>query len=1385
MKNRPRLLNLVLVFFFVFGALGVVPKTAQAATSDLFFSEYIEGSSNNKALEIYNGTGAAVDLGDYKVVLFSNGSSTPGNTLTWDAGTMLADGDVYVIANASAVTAISDEADITSTVTFYNGDDAIALQKASDDSNVDVIGVIGTDPGSSWGTEPVTTVEHTLIRKATICTGDTNGTDAFDPATEWDGYAQDYFDGLGSHTANCGVTVSDPKINEFVANHTGTDTNEYIEVYGDPSTDYSAYTLLHFEGDTSKGTIDSVLPVGTTDASGFWWTDYLNNEIENGTITLLLVKDFTGADGDDLDTNDDGYFDSTPWSMIVDSVAVSDGGSGDLVYGLPVLGPGFDGVSFTPGGASRIPDGYDTESVSDWMRNDYDGDGLPLDPLPGPADAGEAINTPGVGNDANGTSPEMPPVVSMTLPVNGAAGVPLDVNIEIAFSEVVNLAEGWFEINCTLSGVHAAVVDDSANPAIQLNPTTDFAEVETCTVTVYAAYVNDADTDDGTYDYMESDYSFSFNTLQYCGAEYTPIYDIQGAGLSTPLYGVTLATEGVVVGDFQEGGKNGFFIQDPAGDADALTSDGVFVYAPSAMDVSIGDLVRVEGTVGEYYDLTQISASQVFLCDAGMSLPEPAELSLPVTSLDDFEPYEGMYVTFPQDLVISEYFNYDRYGEIVLTSTRHLTPTAFVEPGAPAIAAAADYLLDRITLDDGSSYQNPDPAIHPNGLEFTTYNRFRGGDLVTNLTGVLDYSYDLYRVQPTQGADYTAVNARTEAPAIIEGDIKVASFNVLNYFTTIDVGDDICGPILFTDVFGEYGVDPGSAWGTDDYTTNDHTLVRKADVCSGDTNGLDDFDPALEWDSYLQNYIDDLGTHTTTCSFDDLIISEYIEGSSSNKAIEIYNGTGAAVDLSGYEVVLYSNGSLEPTNTQSWAPGTMLADGETYVIANASAIQGILDVADITSTVTYFNGDDVVSLQQAGTGGMECRGADTAEEFERQKIKIVEGLYAIDADIVGLMEIENDRPTLTPDYAVADLVAGLNAKYGSEVYGYVATGAIGTDAIKVALLYKLDTVTPVGDFAILDTSVDPRFLDDYNRPALAQTFMDNMVGESITVAVNHLKSKGSSCSAIGDPDLGDGQGNCNLTRLAAAQAEVDWLASDPTGTGVDKYLIIGDLNSYDKEDPIDAIKLGSDDAPGGGDDFYDMIYEINGEDAYGYVFDGQIGYLDYALVNENLYDFVADANFWHVNADEPDIIDYDMSFKADAQDALWEPNAYRASDHDPVIITLTFNQEPMAEDDAYETDQDVMLEVFADGVLENDIELNEYDEITLDLISGPMHGTLELHQDGSFTYIPDAGFFGTDSFEYLLIAIPPNSRTEFTDSAVVTITVNPAFKYYLPLWFKP
>jgi predicted extracellular nuclease len=761
-------------------AAGVVAfaAPAAAASGDLLISEYIEGSSNNKAIEIYNPSTASVNLATtgYALQQYSNGSASAGLTIPL-TGSVAAD-DVYVLAHGAANAALLAVADqVTGTTTgLFNGDDAVALVKNG--VIVDVIGQIGFDPGTEWGTGLNSTADNTLRRAAETCIGDTNGADAFDPAVGWTGFATDTFDGFGAHDADCALEP-------------------------------------------------------------------------------------------------------------------------------------------------------------------------PTDPDPGP------------------------------------------------------------------------VADCAATPVT--------------------------------------------------------IGSVQGSGAASPIQGQNVLIKGVVVGDFQStGGYDGYYVQD-GGDGDTATSDGVFVYAPGGTAVNVGESVSVAGAVKEQFGLTEIVAADVEVCPGGATIPEPTPLQLPAT-VEQREALEGMYVTLPQKLAIGETFEYGRFGTITLTNGRLDTPTAVVEPGAAAVALAAANLDNSITLDDGRSTQNPDPAIHPDGGTFTLEHSFRSGDLVQNATGVLDYRFDVWGVQPTEGADFTVGNPRPELPDV-GGDLKISSFNVLNYFTSID-----------------------------------------------------------------------------------------------------------------------------PTPTSS-------GDDDYY------------------------------------------RGADTAEEFQRQQDKIVSALAEIDADVFGLLEIENNGT------AVQALADALNARVGAGTYVPVTTGVIGTDAIATAIIYKPASVTPVGAHLLMTSAIDPAWSDERNRPGLTQRFASTETGEEFVVSVNHLKSKGSACAE--SPDLGDGQGNCSALRTAAATALTTWLNTTVAPDG--RAIVIGDLNSYDHEDAIDAFVAGG---------FTDLEKQFNGDHAYSYVFDGQLGYLDYALAQPALLADVSGASAWHINADEPSLIDYDMSFKLPAQDALWAPDPYRSSDHDPVIVGL-------------------------------------------------------------------------------------------------------------------
>jgi len=184
------------------------PMATRAATpTDLFISEYVEGSSSNKALELYNGTGTPVDLGAgaYAIDIYANGSPTVSVSLPLTG--VLADGDVFVVANPGADPLILLQADQQSSVISFNGNDAVVLRR--DVTTLDVIGQVGSDPGIEWGTDPTSTADNTLQRQPHIVAGDTNGADAFDPALEWIGFLLDTFDGLGTHAiASPAGTVS-------------------------------------------------------------------------------------------------------------------------------------------------------------------------------------------------------------------------------------------------------------------------------------------------------------------------------------------------------------------------------------------------------------------------------------------------------------------------------------------------------------------------------------------------------------------------------------------------------------------------------------------------------------------------------------------------------------------------------------------------------------------------------------------------------------------------------------------------------------------------------------------------------------------------------------------------------------------------------------------------------------------------------------------------------------------------------------------------------------------------------------------------------------------------------------------------------------------------
>ncbi|MEV4678249.1 ExeM/NucH family extracellular endonuclease [Actinomadura sp. NPDC049382] len=272
---------------------------------------------------------------------------------------------------------------------------------------------------------------------------------------------------------------------------------------------------------------------------------------------------------------------------------------------------------------------------------------------------------------------------------------------------------------------------------------------------------------------------------------------------------------------------------------------------------------------------------------------------------------------------------------------------------------------------------------------------------------------------------------------------------------------------------------------------------------------------------------------------------------------------------------------------------------------------------------------------------LDKRGADTAAEQERQLAKLTAALTGLDADVVGLMEVENNGDT-----AVKALVDRLNQRAGAGTYAWVRHPYPGTDEIHVALIYKPAKVAPDG---AARSSKDPVF----DRPPLVQTFRPAAGGAAFTMIVNHFKSKNCGGATGPDQDEGDGQGCYNARRVAQAKA----IAS--LADGVPNPLVVGDLNAYGAEDPVKVLAAA-------GLTSQTQRF-VRPADRYSYVFDGQSGELDHALAGRSLARRVTGATIWHVNSDEPVFLDYNTEYNPAR---FYRPDAFRSSDHDPVLLGL-------------------------------------------------------------------------------------------------------------------
>ncbi|MCR2792838.1 ExeM/NucH family extracellular endonuclease [Microbacterium sp. zg.Y625] len=608
------------------------------------------------------------------------------------------------------------------------------------------------------------------------------------------------------------------------------------------------------------------------------------------------------------------------------------------------------------------------------------------------------------------------------------------------------------------------------------------------------------------------------------------IADIQGAQAESPLVGRTVTTTGVVTAHYPTGGFAGYVIQTP-GTGGALdpaahvASDAVFVRASEAVsEVALGDTVQVTGVVGEYQGLTQLTVST-----GGAAVIEPAAAPVPATvgwPADDAqrEALESMLVAPQGPFTVTNTYSTNQYGEVGLAAgdTPLRQPTDVARPGsAEAAAVAADNAARAVTLDDGTSVNFQSAA---NSALTPAYVSLAepivvGGAVAFAEPVIVDYRNGAWKLNPTapltgdgSGVDGVSFTSpRTAAPDEVGGDLSIASFNVLNYFTT--VGTDSASCVAYTDRFG------------------DGVTVRE---------------------------------------------------------------------------------------------------------------------------------------------GCDQRGAWDAEDLQRQQDKIVAAIEQLDADVVGLMEIENSAALgEEADEATATLVDALNAASEQEKWAYVASSddlpdLSQQDVITNAIIYQPAAVSPVGAAMALGDQSGPDQAFGNAREPIAQVFEPTDGGEPFLFVVNHFKSKGSPGPWPGDADTGDGQGAANESRVRQATALRDWVADVQGEADVDAVALVGDFNSYGQEDPLQVLyEAGFTGA--------EAAFNVT---TRSYSFSGLSGSLDHVLLNEAALGRATGADIWNINSGEALALEYSR-FRSHGTE-FYAPDVYRSSDHDPIKVGLTADAAPVS-----------------------------------------------------------------------------------------------------------
>ena len=746
---------------------------------NLFISEYVEGSSNNKYLEIFNATGIEVSLNNWKIEIYYNGNTAPGTSISL-AGT-LANEDVFILAHSSAVV-WSGTPDQTSSSLNFNGDDAVALVRNT--QFYDVIGRIGEQ--QIWGSGDTTTQDHTLRKKSEITEGDPDGSDTFDPTVEWDGYPQNTVENLGSHSYfNPTLTVTSPNGNEewergnsYEITWTSSDFtgNVKIELYQETVRDYTELVsstdddgswMWDIPSEQTMGTdykirisdasdgnpndeSDSFFSItGTQTVTDLFISEYIegssNNkylEIYNGTDSGIDLADYSvkiyanGSSSPNSTINLSGtltagdvyvlaHSSATAWSGTPDQTSGSLSFNGDDAVTLEGISGDIDvigqiGVQQVWGSGDTTTQNHTLRRKSEITEGDSNGDN----------DFDPAIEWDGYPQDtvdglgSHGDGGNNPPAITniLTTPANPDADDTVDVTADITDSDgtITSASLSWGTDGTTFPNNINLILNTRAS---YITETPIPAQIQGTTVYYYLEATDD-----------EPDTTTSSTNSYTIPSTYT-IYEIQGQTSSSPFNEQIVTTSGIVTGTY----TNGYFLQDGTG-----AWNGILVYG-SGHSATLGDDATIEGEVYEYYGLTEIrSVTNYTVNSSGNELPAASVVSTLDAGTEDYE-------------------------SVLITTTGECDNE---NPDDPS-----DY--GEWTINDGSGSIRVDDMGY--GFEPTLGTTYE-------VTGPIYYAYGNFKIQPRDESDVIA-NPQPDPPQNI---------SISHDGTNVTISWDVVGGLTYT-----------------------------------------------------------------------------------------------------------------------------------------------------------------------------------------------------------------------------------------------------------------------------------------------------------------------------------------------------------------------------------------------------------------------------------------------------------------------------------------------------------------------------------------------------------------------------------------------------------